>query len=198
MGLTIDQRIYKTLAAGVYPFTESTELYGALVTMKLTTLSDVPQLDVDRGHEHAEVTDALSVLKQTQLTVTHHGFSTAVLAVLQGWSYDETGSPVDSRASRAHAGEDKPYFALGLVLALSGNKSEIRYYPRCKLMGDSGMSLSETNQWVRPQLNIDSLVWNKSDGTKYDVYYREEVAGVGALGADLQVAVDALRTRTTT
>lgn len=198
MALLDSSRIYKVLAASVWPYTENTETYGTEVpSNRIETFQFTPEYDTDTGRDFGVKRDLLSVLVGEQLQVTHVGFNANQLEALTGRTLDESESPVGNRARRSQDGDDHPYIGFGVVLAVQGGGSVLRMYPRVKLMGDSGMTLNETNQFVRPQLTMEAASLLLADGTRYDIWYEEEDDGILTLDSDFQTALDALRTRTT-
>ena len=198
MALVDSRRIYKVLALSVWAFNESAETYGSeVVTDRVETFTVTPQYDTDTARSFGVPRDLLAVYTQDQFALTHVGMNAAELAAITGRTYDESGSPVDNRARRAKAGDDHPYFGLGVILATQGGGSIKRLYPRCKMMGDGGLSMDATNQFVRPQLTFHSAILKLADGTEYDIWYEEDDDGILTLDSDFLTAVDALRTRTT-
>lgn len=198
MSLLESNRIYKVAALSVWAFNESAETYGSEVsTDRVETFTFTPQYDTDTARSFGVPRDLLSVFTQDQIQLTHVGLNASELEVVTGRTWDESGSPVDNRARRAQAGIDHPYFGIGVVLAVQGGAYVQRLYPRCKLMGDSGLSMDATNKFVRPQLTIDTANLKLADGTEYDNWYEEIDDALITLGSNFLTAVDALKTRTT-
>lgn len=200
MALLESNRIYKVQALSVWSFDEDAETYGTEVsTDRVETFSFAPQYDTDMARSFGVVRDILGIFVNDQVQLTHVGLNADELEVLTGRVWDDSGSPsTTNRARRAYSGEDAPYFGMGVVLRIQNGAYAQRLYPRCKLTGDSGLTLNAQNQFVRPQLTIDTANLRLAAGTEYDNWYEEFSDSAITLDSDFLTAVDALRTRTTT
>lgn len=199
MALLESNRIYKVVALSVWSYDEDAETYGSEVsTDRVETFSFTPNYDTDMARSFGVVRDLLGIFVNDQIALTHVGLNATELETITGRTWDNSGSPsTTNRARRANSGEDHPYFGMGVVLKMQNAGYVQRLYARCKLISDSGLTMNAENQFVRPQLTIDTANLKLTDGTEYDNWYEEQSDSLITLDSDFLTALDALRTRTT-
>lgn len=193
MSILSYNRPYRVAAASVWSYNYLTETFGTEV--QITCLQDFSlsnEQATDTKLDFGIPSDILSVPTNSTITITHKGFNTDELAVITGRTYYESGSPVERRIRRAHAGVAWPSFGLCVVLDLKGGSQVAVLFPNCTATAADDLEWSGTIEFMTTSAEIMTALLKLADGTTYDTWYEDQVDGTYTMPADFLAEIVAL------